>query len=151
STWRAVAVTGSVAAAGVHAAVFPHHLDESYAVGAFFLAMTLAQAAWACLVVLEATDERLVAGIAGNLALLVLWGVSRTAGLPFGLGREGVGGLDLAAGAWELSVVAACLVGLRHPTPERSLVLGDPGRTAWAWALASGTALIVLTLTVTHA
>src|SRR4029077_3742036 len=47
SNWRAVAVVSSVAAAGVHAAVFPHHLEEAVLVGAFFLAITLAQAAWA--------------------------------------------------------------------------------------------------------
>ena len=37
STWRALAVGSSVAAAGAHAAVFPHHLGESLVVGVFFL------------------------------------------------------------------------------------------------------------------
>ncbi len=54
ATWRAVAVASSMAAAGVHAAVFPHHLQESYVVGISFLAMTLGQAAWACLVTIDA-------------------------------------------------------------------------------------------------
>lgn len=151
STWRAVAVASSVAAAGVHAAVFPHHLEESLVVGAFFLLVTLAQAAWACLVTLDATSRRLlVAGIAGSIGLVALWAVSRTTGLPFGLGREAVGGWDVASGIWELAVVAACLVGLRRPRSERALVMGDLGRTAWAWASLSGVVLLVLTLTVTH-
>ena len=134
--------SSSVAAAGVHAAVFPHHLEESFLVGAFFLAVTLGQAGWACLVFLAASRERLVAGIVANLGLVVLWGVSRTVGLPF-LGREAVGGWDLAAGAWELVLVAACLVGLRRSADDRGLVFGSirargvrPGRcspeSAWS-------------------
>jgi hypothetical protein len=146
STWRAVAVSSSIAAAGVHAAVFPHHLEESFVVGAFFLAVTLGQAAWACLVSLDATRERLVVGIVGNLGLIALWGVSRTSGLPF-LGREAVGAWDLAAGAWELVLVFACLAGLHRRADVRALVLGDLGRGALAWAVLSGVALLLLTLT----
>ena len=125
SNWRAVAVVSSVAAAGVHAAVFPHHLEEAVLVGVFFLAITLAQAAWACLVCLDATRDRLVAGIVGNLGLIVLWGISRTLGLPV-LGREAVGGWDLAAGAWELIIVVACLVGLGRQTRATSTGAGRP-------------------------
>ncbi len=147
STWRALAVSSSVAAAGVHAAVFPHHLEESFLVGTFFLAVTLGQAGWACLVFLAASRERLVAGIVANLGLVVLWGVSRTVGLPF-LGREAVGGWDLAAGAWELVLVAACLVGLRRSADDRGLVLGRFGRVAFVWAVLSGVGLVLLTLTV---
>jgi hypothetical protein len=146
-----VAVVSSMAAAGVHAAVFPHHLEESYVVGISFLAMTLGQAAWACLVTLDASNGRLlVSGIVGNLGLVALWAVSRTTGLPFGLGREAVGGWDIAAVTWELVLVAACLVGLRHQRAERALVMGDLGRTAWAWVLVSGVVLLALTLTVSQ-
>ena len=100
STWRGLAVGSSVAAAGAHAADFPHHLEEAWYVGVFLLVVTLAQAAWACLVWLDATRGRvLVAGIVANLGLIVLWSVSRTVGLPFGLGREAVGGWDLASPA----------------------------------------------------
>ena len=152
SLWRVLAVASSVAAAGVHAAVFPHHLDQSVVVGLFFLAVTLAQAAWACLVTLDATDDRLLlAGILGSLGLIVLWAFSRTVGIAwFGLGREAVGAWDVASGIWELVVVAACLVGLRRPRNERALVMGDLGRPAWAWVLTSGLVLVVLTLTVSH-
>ncbi|MET0839060.1 MAG: hypothetical protein ABWY19_09790 [Marmoricola sp.] len=152
SLWRVLAVTSSVAAAGVHAAVFPHHLDESTVVGTFFLAVTLAQAAWACLMTLDATDDRLLlAGILGSLGLVALWAFSRTVGVSWlGLGREGVGAWDVASGIWELVVVAGCLVGLRRPRSERALVMGDLGRLAWAWVLTSGVVLVVLTLTVSH-
>jgi hypothetical protein len=149
STWRGLAVGSSVAAAGAHAAVFPHHLGEAWYLGLFFLVVTLAQAAWATLVLLDASDDRLlVAGIVGSLALVTLWVVSRTAGLPFGLGREPVGGWDIACAVWELLIVATAAVGLRRPRAVRAQVLGDLGRASWSWAALSGATLIILTLTV---
>ena len=147
-------MTSSVAAAGVHAAVFPHHLDESTVVGTFFLAVTLAQAAWACLMTLDATGMTdccwplswRASGWSHSGRSRGPWGVSW-----FGLGREAVGAWDVASGIWELVVVAGCLVGLRRPRSERApLVMGTwddrPGR-----GLTSGTVvLVVLTLTVSH-
>src|SRR4051812_9652893 len=56
SSWRGLAVGSSVAAASAHAAVFPHHLQEAWFVGLFFLAVALAQAAWGCLVTLDTSD-----------------------------------------------------------------------------------------------
>jgi hypothetical protein len=151
STWRGLVVGSSVAAAGAHAAVFPHHLEEAWFVGIFFLVVTLAQAAWAYLVTVDATDDRvLVAGIVGSLGLIALWSVSRTAGLPFGLGREPVGGWDVACAVWELVVAAASVVGLRRPRAQRALMMGDLGRVAWGWALLSLIVLLVLTLTVSQ-
>jgi hypothetical protein len=150
ATWRALAVGSSVAAAGAHAAVFPHHLGEALLVGLFFLVVTLAQAAWACMVTLDAANDRLLlAGIVGSLGLIALWATSRTVGLPW-LGREAVGAWDVACLVWELVITAACVVGLRRPRAERALVLGDLGRTAWAWVLLSGVVLVVMTLTVSH-
>jgi hypothetical protein len=151
SLWRGLAVGSSVAAAGAHAAVFPHHLEEAWFVGLFFLVVTLAQAAWACLVTLDATDNRvLVAGIAGSAGLIALWAVSRTLGLPLGLGREPVGGWDIACAVWELVVIAGCCVGLRQSRTKRTLVMGDQGPVAWTWVALSGVALVLLTLTVSQ-
>jgi hypothetical protein len=149
SVWRGLAVGSSVAAAGAHAAVFPHHVEEAWYLGLFFLVVTLAQAAWAVLVFLDATNDRLLlAGIVGSLGLVALWTVSRTAGLPFGLGREPVGGWDIACAVWELVIAATCVIGLRRPREVRALAMGDLGRAAWAWAALSGVTLLVLTLTV---
>jgi hypothetical protein len=149
SMWRVLAVTSSVASAGVHAAVFPHHLEEAVVVGIFFLVVTVAQMAWSYLVCLDATRERLLAGIVGSLGLVALWSVSRSVGLPW-LGREPVGWWDLASGFWELVVVGTCLVGLRRPLQQRALALGGLGRLAWSWIALSGLVLVVLTLTVPH-
>ena len=149
STWRGLAVGSSVAAAGAHAAVFPHHLEEAWYLGLFFLVVTLAQAAWAVLVFLDATsDGLLLAGIVGSLGLVALWTVSRSVGLPFGLGTEPVGGWDIACAVWELVIAATCAVGLRRPEDGRALAMGDLGPTAWVWAALSGVSLLVLTLTV---
>jgi hypothetical protein len=151
STWRGLAVGSTVAAAGAHAAVFPHHVEEAWYLGLFFLVVTLVQAAWAVLVFLDATSDRLLlAGIVGSLGLVVLWTVSRSVGLPFGLGREPVGGWDIACAVWELLVAATCVVGLRRPRAQRALVMGDLGRVAWGWAALSGLTLLVLTLTVSQ-
>ena len=149
STWRGLAVGSSVAAAGAHAAVFPHHLEEAWYLGLFFLVVTLAQAAWAVLAYLDATnDHLLLAGIVGSLGLVALWTVSRTVGLPFGLGTEPVGGWDIACAVWELVIAATCVVGLRRPKDGRALAMGDLGPAAWVWAALSGVTLLVLTLTV---
>jgi len=149
STWRGLAVGSSVAAAGAHAAVIPHHLEEAWYLGLFFLLVTLAQAAWAVLVLLDASSSRLLlAGIAGSLGLVVLWTVSRSAGLPYGLGREPVGGWDVACAVWELVVVATCVIGLRRPLTGRARVMGDLGRAAWTWTALSAVTLLLLALTV---
>jgi hypothetical protein len=151
SLWRGLAVGSSVAAAGAHAAVFPHHVEEAWYLGLFFLLVTVAQAAWAVMVTLDATDTRvLLAGIAGSLGLIALWSVSRTVGLPFGLGREPVGGWDVACAVWELVVIASCCVGLRRPRAGRALVMGDLRPAAWAWVASSGAALVVLSLTASQ-
>jgi hypothetical protein len=151
SGWRGLAVGSSVAAAGAHAAVFPHHLEEAWYLGLFFLVVTLAQAAWAGLVALDATDARVLwAGIAGSLGLIALWITSRTNGLPFGLGREPVGGWDVACAVWEIVVVGAALAGLRAPVARRARVLGRLRPTVWAWVSSSGAALVVLSLTASQ-
>ena len=145
STWRAVAVVSSVAAAGVHAAVFPHHLEEAGARRrSSSSCVTLAQAAWACLVCLDATRDRLLlAGIVGNLGLVALWAVSRTVGLPVrsrARGRGRLGPRVPRPGSW--SSWPPAVVGLRRPSgADEHWSMGDLGPTAWAWAALSGVAL----------
>jgi hypothetical protein len=150
SPWRAVAAFSSLAAAVVHAEVFPHHLEEGLLVGAFFLMAAAAQGIWAFQIVQSATLSRLVAGVVGNLVLIGLWAVSRTVGLPFGLGREPVGAWDVAAVTWQLCVVVACVLGLRTSADDHCLPLGRLGLRTWVWVLASVSVLAFLSLTVSH-
>ncbi len=144
-----LALVASASAAGVHAAMGPAHLREQTAFGVFFAAAALAQLAWTALA-LGGRPGRglLLAGVVGNSACIALWALSRTAGLPLGLlpAPEAVGAWDLAALAWELVVVGACLALLRaahagRPTPP---LAWHPAATAFLGA--SVTALALLSL-----
>ncbi len=118
-----LAVVSSAAAAGVHAALGPAHLRESVLFGAFFASCALLQLLWAATAALHVSRQLLVAGAVGNLAVIGLWAITRTLGLPFGLlpEPEAVGPWDLACGAWELVVVCGCIAILESagPLPTR--------------------------------
>jgi hypothetical protein len=118
-----LAVVSSAAAAGVHAALGPAHLRESVLFGAFFAGAALLQLVWAGMAAVRTSRRLLQVGATGNLAVLGLWVVTRTLGLPFGWlpSPEAVGTWDLACGAWELVVVCSCIAMLRsrEPAPAR--------------------------------
>jgi hypothetical protein len=101
----------AVASAGcsaTHAAVGPSHFHEATAFGVFFVVASALQAAWAVLVVRGADRLLLAVGVAGNAAVLVLWAITRTVGLPFGpeIWRpEAVAAPDMFAALLELTVV----------------------------------------------
>jgi len=103
-TFVAVAAAATAAAAGIHFAVAPEHFQEWWGFGTFFVASGLAQLAWAAL------PSNTAIGLSGNAALIALWAVSRTTGLPFGPDAgtpEAVGPVDLASIALELIAVFA--------------------------------------------
>ena len=113
--WLPLALVGSTAAAGVHAAIGPVHLDALPAFGAFFITCALAQAGWSASLLLAPRRSLLLVGVAGNSALLLLWAASRTTGLPGILPRrEPVGVWDLLCAVFEAGAVAACVVLLRR-------------------------------------
>lgn len=89
----------SAAAAVVHGLVAPEHLEEWIGYGAFFIAATVAQGGYAILLALQpwrydATGELVpdrgvttgrriyLTGIAGNAAVVALYVVTRTIGVP---------------------------------------------------------------------
>lgn len=140
--WCAVVLTA--AAAAIHFAVTPEHFDEDRVIGVFFVAAAWGQLVWALLVVRADHRRLLVAGLAGNLAIVLVWAASRTAGLPVGpeLGtREAVQFIDVLATALEIAAAATITIALRM----RPLSL--PKRTA-AWIVAA-VALVVIPLTST--
>jgi hypothetical protein len=116
----AIVVAGllSLLAAVVHLAVCPEHFAEAPLYGAFFAVAAVAQVVWPWLAVARPQRWVLTAGLVGNLAIVVLWAVTRTVGIPLGpeAGEvERVGLLDTLSGAFELGVVLACTwVLLRH-------------------------------------
>ena len=98
----------SLGAAAIHVAVCPGHFAESTFYGVFFVGAAAAQAAWASAILLRPSRRLVALGVAGNLAVVALWAVSRTLGLPVGP-TPGVpevpGGIDALATAYELFVV----------------------------------------------
>lgn len=147
-----LALVGSATAAGVHAAVAPPHLRESVLAGAFFLAVALAQVAWTAALLRRPSVGLLHVGVAANAALIVLWAVTRTVGLPLGLlpTPHPLGAWDLACAVWEAAVVVSCLHVLRAGVPTRF-----PGWFAWhassrAAVGAAATSLVLLTLSGAH-
>lgn len=118
-----VAFVSSAAAAGVHAAVGPAHFRESTLFGIFFASSAMLQLLWAGALLVHREKALLLAGALGNAAVVLLWALTRTAGLPFGLlpEPEAVGPWDLASVVWELTVVASCVLLLASPRSRSTL------------------------------
>jgi hypothetical protein len=120
----------SAGAAVIHAGVSGDHFAEDWAHGIFFVAVAWAQLGWAALVLWRPARPVLLAGAAGNLAVALVWVVSRTTGLPFGAGAgqpEPVGFADLVCTGFELALVAGALL---------MLASGRGGRAAGVLATA---------------
>lgn len=105
----------SVVAAGIHGTVFPAHAREAVAIGAFFAAVTLFQLGWAVLVVTRPSRRLLLVGAAANAAIVAVWVVSRSVGVPFGQDAghpEAIGFADTVTTTYEaaLALVAVYLV-----------------------------------------
>jgi hypothetical protein len=118
----------SLVAALLHRWVTPEHFEEWWGYGAFFLVAALAQALYAPLVVVWPTRIVLLLGIGGNLAIVVLYLLTRTVGIPF-FGTEageveGVSFIDLCATTSEVGIAVA-LGGalLRETTADRRRII----------------------------
>jgi hypothetical protein len=119
----------SLVAALIHLWVTPEHLEEWWGYGAFFLVSAVAQALYAPLLLRRPDRAILLLGVAGNLAIVSLYLLTRTVGIPFfgphaGESEE-VGFTDLCATTSELGIIVALgAVLLRNLTSEgRRLVL----------------------------
>jgi hypothetical protein len=117
---RVLLVASLLGSAAVHAAVVREHLDHWPAAGLFF-ALLAATGFVVGLALLRRVDApRLLAALALSVGPLMVWVVSRTAGLPFGpeAGQpEQVGLTDAAACLLELAGAAAALM-LLHAAPR---------------------------------
>jgi hypothetical protein len=114
---RLLLVGALVASAAIHAALVPSHLTEW--AGMFFVFLAVWELAVAYMVI-ERLEERTVLFAAALISVgpLLLWLLSRTAGLPFGPKAgvpEGVGLPDLLAGALEVVSLLAAVALLRAP------------------------------------
>jgi hypothetical protein len=103
----------SIAAGVIHAAVVPEHLEETWVFALFFIVAAGFQIAWTIPVVFGPSSGVYAAGAVANGAMIGIWSVSRTIGLPIGPERwmtESAGLLDITATALELLLVAGSLV-----------------------------------------
>ena len=108
ATLRVVAAL-SLLAAAIHLWVMREHLEEWWGYGAFFLVLAVAQGMYGIGLLRWPPRPFLLLGVAGNLAVAILWLVTRTTGIPL-LGPhagevEGVGVLDLACTLAEVGIV----------------------------------------------
>ena len=109
----------------IHAYYVPDHLDEWIGYGVFFIVASACQLRFALFLV-EAHHpicrEILWAGILGNLAIIAMWVITRTIGVPIGpMAGEivKIGVPDLTSITAELSVIV-CLVVLLRLEADRS-------------------------------
>ncbi len=103
------AATLSLVAALIHAWVMPEHFREWWGYGTFFLVVALAQWFYALALLRWPRRPTFLIGIIGHLAIISLYIVTRTAGIPlFGphAGEvEGIGLIDLTSKLAELALV----------------------------------------------
>jgi hypothetical protein len=141
----------SGAAALIHLAAGPEHVEELGDIGLGFYSAGLFQAAFAVLWLTTPRPRTLAwIGIAGNIALVVAWALSRTVGLPFLPGVEAVGVADAICVGLEIGLVALLLasptsVAAAAPAPHR-VRLGTAAIVALAGVAVLGTAIAVTDL-----
>lgn len=113
----------TLGASAIHLAIVPDHLDEYVPFGLFFLVVAAAQVGATAALLLRSTRRLALAVAAGSVALVALWLVSRTTGLPVGpmpWMAEEIGFADVACVLLEVVGAAVALaVGLRGPRPRR--------------------------------
>jgi hypothetical protein len=113
SVATAMAALLSFVAGDIHFLLVEPHLHEWWAYGWFFVVVAAGQGAFALLVLLRQPPWLLLTAIAGNLAILGMYVLSRTNGPPLGPhagAPERVAALDVVCTAAELGVIVACLV-----------------------------------------
>lgn len=113
----AVTAAGIVGAAGVHLAVTPEHFGEAFVYGLFFAVTAALQLALAAALVARPGRGLLRVAVAANLAVVLLWLMTRTIAIPLGPdagSTEEIGVLDLLATGFELVSLTAGAVLLRR-------------------------------------
>jgi hypothetical protein len=128
---RIVLAIASLATAAIHFAVMRDHFAEYFWFGVFFSVIAWLQALWALGAVALPTRALLWAGAIGNGVVVVVWFVSRTAGLPIGPEpgvAEAASFIDVLSTVLEVVIVIGC-VALVKTGPTR-LVSGTSGIVA---------------------
>jgi hypothetical protein len=129
---RYAAAAASAYAALVHNWAQPAHFREWWGYGLAFFLMAAAQGFFSGAVLFWPRRSVFVAGIAGNAAILALYALTRTVGIPLvgpQAGQvEAVGFADLAAAIAEVALLIALVQLLRAP-PARAPAPDRPRRS----------------------
>lgn len=144
AVYAALAVT-SLAVAGIHFAVMAEHFDEYFLFGLFFSVVAWLQALWALGIVASPGRPLLLAGLAGNALVVVVWLVSRTTGLPIGPEAgtpEPSAFLDVLSTVLEVGIVVVVATLLLRRRTSKEPRAGGPAALA---VVGLALALIVLT------
>lgn len=127
---HAVALATAVAGMG-HLSAARDHPAHTH-IAAFFVVLALAQFAWAAAIAFRDDDRRLlVLGLAGNAAVVAVWVLSRTIGIPFVPGAdqaEAVALKDAVTTFAELLALGAGGLLLALPETARLATLPSPER-----------------------
>ncbi len=124
----------SVGAASIHFAVSPDHFKEYALYGLFFAALGWFQVVWGAAYFARPSSGLAALGGAVNAAVVAIWIVSRTAGLPFGPTPgvpEPVGLADAVASELEGLLVAGTVMQIVGALAAR-------GRASGRWLAIGG-------------
>jgi hypothetical protein len=105
----------SIGAGVIHAAVVPEHLAEAWTFGAFFILVAAFQIGWAIMVVLRPSTIAFATGAVANGAIIAVWALSRTIGLPIGPEAwipETMSTVDVTATLMEVLLVVSVAISL---------------------------------------
>ena len=150
---RILLVATQFGAAAVHAAVVREHLDHWPTAGLFFVLLAVAGFAVGTALLRRVDALRLLAALALSVGPLLVWLVSRTAGLPFGPEAgvpEQVGLTDAAACLLELAGVGAALILLRPAPRLRDRALPAAAQLAGLGLVAAVTVVGLTSAAVVH-
>jgi hypothetical protein len=137
----------TLGAALIHVGVSADHFQEWWAAGLFFLVTAAAQLGWALWCWSRPSSRRvLLAGAGGSVALVLVWMVSRTSGLPFGPGAgvaEPVGVADSVCVALEVLGAGLAAVAATTWAPARLTSPSTPRRAATLTGTVAALTLVV--------
>ncbi len=123
----------SLVAGLIHAWAMPGHYREWWGYGAFFLVVAIAQVVLSDALLYRPRQRLFLVGVVGNLAVIALYVVTRTVGIPFFGPHAGeveeVGAIDLLSIVVELVLVITLVMLLRvrlanRPTMSSGTVPG---------------------------
>lgn len=130
-----VAAVCTAGAGVLHARVIAQHLQESWLFGLFFIVSAVLQLAWAGAILWRPNRLLLTVGLIVNAAIVAIWVLSRTIGLPLGPDlwiREAVAAPELLATGLEVVSVATLYAILRRGSAPRPTLrqTSKPSRAA---------------------